>query len=73
MLNNAFHLFLQLCLATLAFAAPIVDETMMTTTKTPWQYGAGGGVIGFIVLIMDIIVFSASIPFYPIMLSDYNN
>ncbi|KAI3327892.1 hypothetical protein HD806DRAFT_339098 [Xylariaceae sp. AK1471] len=57
MLHNAFYLVLQLCLATLAFAAPIADDTMKTTASTPWQYGAGGGIIGFIVLVMDLIVF----------------
>ncbi|TRX97532.1 hypothetical protein FHL15_001810 [Xylaria flabelliformis] len=56
MLNNVFYLVLQLCLATWAFAAPIADETI-TTTSTPWQYGAGGGIIGFIVLVLDLIVF----------------
>ncbi|KAI1754744.1 hypothetical protein F4782DRAFT_491375 [Xylaria castorea] len=56
MLHNVFYLLLQLCLATWAFAAPIADETI-TTTGTSWQYGAGGGVIGFIVLVLDLIVF----------------
>ncbi|KAI0192232.1 hypothetical protein EV127DRAFT_479761 [Xylaria flabelliformis] len=56
MLNNVFYLVLQLCLASWAFAAPIADETI-TTTNTPWQYGAGGGIIGFIVLVLDLIVF----------------
>ncbi|TPX15858.1 uncharacterized protein E0L32_000192 [Thyridium curvatum] len=47
---------LQLFLAALAFAAPIADETLTTTTATPWQYGTGGGIIGVIVLILDILV-----------------
>jgi hypothetical protein len=63
-MHNAFYLLLQLCLAALAFAAPMAGETMKTNS-TPWQYGAGGGVVGFIVLILDLIVFSASISLYP--------
>ena len=57
MINAAFSMFLQLCLAALAFAAPLADETV-TTTGTPMQYGTGGGILGFIILILDIIVFS---------------
>ncbi|KAK7730375.1 hypothetical protein SLS53_009075 [Cytospora paraplurivora] len=57
MFQKAFALFLQLCLATLAFAAPLAQEVSATTLNNSWQYGTGGGVIGFIVLILDIIVF----------------
>ncbi|KAI0445586.1 hypothetical protein F4803DRAFT_507425 [Xylaria telfairii] len=57
MLHNVYYLVLQLCLAAWAFAAPLVDETMTATSKSPWQYGAGGGIAGFIVLILDLIVF----------------
>ncbi|KAJ9427917.1 hypothetical protein QL093DRAFT_2125531 [Fusarium oxysporum] len=45
MLNNAVIAFLQLWLATLAFAAPIADEVTVTGAK-PWHYGTGGGIIG---------------------------
>ncbi|KAK8062397.1 hypothetical protein PG997_014494 [Apiospora hydei] len=38
------------------FRRPLADETL-TTTGTSMQYGTGGGVVGFIVLILDIIVF----------------
>lgn len=55
-----FSLFLQLCLAALAFAAPIADETMTATWSNAQQYGTGGGIIGFIVLALDIIVWSKS-------------
>ncbi|KAF5599881.1 cardiolipin synthase [Fusarium pseudoanthophilum] len=55
MLNNAVFAFLQLCLATLAFAAPIADEVTVTGAE-PWHYGTGGGIIGFIVLVLDILV-----------------
>lgn len=50
-------LFLQLCFALLVAAAPL-DPTLSTTSQNSWQYGTGGGVIGFIVLVLDIIVFS---------------
>ncbi|CAI0646603.1 hypothetical protein CGCF415_v005316 [Colletotrichum fructicola] len=49
-------LFLQLCFALLVAAAPL-DPTLSTTSQNSWQYGTGGGVIGFIVLVLDIIVF----------------
>ena len=49
-----FNLFLQLCLAALCSAAPI------TAQDATIQYGAGGGVIGFIVLVLDILVWSKS-------------
>ena len=49
-----FNLFLQLCLAALCSAAPITAQDATT------QYGAGGGVIGFIVLVLDILVWSRS-------------
>ncbi|RYP81169.1 hypothetical protein DL769_002117 [Monosporascus sp. CRB-8-3] len=57
MFPAALSLFLQLCLAAFVAAAPIADETMTVTKATPWQYGTGGGIVGFIVLILDIIVF----------------
>lgn len=56
MFQNVLSILLQLCLASLALAAPIAGE--VTTANNSWQYGTGGGVIGFIVLILDIIVFS---------------
>ncbi|KAH9908837.1 hypothetical protein F4778DRAFT_714191 [Xylariomycetidae sp. FL2044] len=56
MFQQPLSILLQFCLAALAFAAPIADETLTTTEAAPWQYGTGGGVLGFIVLILDIIV-----------------
>lgn len=47
---------LHLALATLAMAAP----TMTIQKENAWQYGAGGGVIGFIVFILDVIVIGKS-------------
>jgi len=43
---------LHLALATLTMAAP----TMTIAKENAWQYGAGGGVVGFIVFILDVIV-----------------
>jgi hypothetical protein len=53
MFQNTLGLLLQLSLVALASAAPIAAQS-----HGNWQYGAGGGVVGFIVLILDIIVFS---------------
>jgi hypothetical protein len=54
------NFIVQLCLAILAVAAPIADKTLATTDHgNVWQYGTGGGILGFIVLILDIIVFGA--------------
>ncbi|KAI0128307.1 hypothetical protein BJ170DRAFT_682103 [Xylariales sp. AK1849] len=57
MLQRALSLFLQLCLATLAFAAPVANEITTAGHGDAWQYGTGGGILGFIVLILDILVF----------------
>lgn len=54
-----FNIILQLCLAALCYGAPIADESFKTMDATT-QYGAGGGVIGFIVLVLDILVWSKS-------------
>lgn len=52
------NLIVQLGLAALAFAAPIADETLTAASHdNAWQYGTGGGILGLIVLILDIIVF----------------
>ncbi|KAK3348725.1 hypothetical protein B0T25DRAFT_458283 [Lasiosphaeria hispida] len=56
MQNALFSAFVaQLCMASLALAAPIAETT--TTAGNAWQYGTGGGVLGLLVLILDIIVF----------------
>lgn len=51
---------LQLFLAALAWAAPIADEVTTTGMNPAQRYGTGGGIIGFIVLVLDIIVWSKS-------------
>jgi hypothetical protein len=48
---------LQLCIAALAFAAPIANEDMHVLSNAG-GYGAGGGLVGFIVLVLDILVWS---------------
>ncbi|KAH8674210.1 hypothetical protein BX600DRAFT_509396 [Xylariales sp. PMI_506] len=58
MFQNTMTLFLQLCLATFAFAAPVLDETMTAAGHgDAWQYGTGGGILGFVILILDILIF----------------
>ncbi|KAK1976848.1 hypothetical protein LZ30DRAFT_692593 [Colletotrichum cereale] len=57
---------LQLCLALLAVAAPISNPTLETAAHgNTWQYGTGGGILGFVVLVLDIIVFRT----YPLLSS----
>lgn len=54
---------LQLFLTALAVAAPVADQTVVTTAGgNAWQYGTGGGILGLIVLILDIIVFGSFFP-----------
>jgi hypothetical protein len=56
------HFLVQLFLAALALAAPIAEETVAATAGgNAWQYGTGGGILGLIVLILDIIVFGSCI------------
>ncbi|KAK4184848.1 hypothetical protein QBC35DRAFT_476902 [Podospora australis] len=61
MISNAlFSSFLsQLLLAAFALAAPLKEDSTITvkTVGNAWQYGTGGGILGLIVLILDIIVF----------------
>lgn len=58
--NYSLSVFLQFFLAMLAYAAPIADEISTKATE-PWQYGTGGGIVGFIVLVLDILVWSMSL------------
>jgi hypothetical protein len=60
---------LQLCLSAVAFAAPISamgDSSSM-------QYGAGGGVLGFVVLILDIIVWGKHERIIPVIIGEHAN
>jgi hypothetical protein len=54
MIHASFSTVLgQLLLATLAMAAPL---STAGHHDNAWQYGTGGGILGLIVLILDIIV-----------------
>lgn len=56
MLNS---LLLNLLLVSFAVA----EETLTTTVHgNAWKYGTGGGLLGFVVLILDIMVFSTLFP-----------
>ncbi|KAK4463181.1 hypothetical protein QBC42DRAFT_266166 [Cladorrhinum samala] len=58
MINSAiFSAFVaQLLWAGLALAAP-VDQVAAAGHGNSWQYGTGGGILGLIVLVLDIMVF----------------
>jgi hypothetical protein len=56
--HNTLLMLIQLSLYSFAAAAPISTESH----GNGWRYGAPGGVVGFIVLILDIIVFSKQQP-----------
>ena len=51
MLQQVLHLLLTML--AFAAAAPIEAET----AHNSWQYGVSGGIIGFIIFVLDIIVF----------------
>lgn len=53
---NMITLLLQALLFAPAFAAPMSDPTF-TVQDNAWKFGTGGGIIGLIVLVLDIIVF----------------
>lgn len=58
MFNFVVAALLQLSFFMLAEAAPV--STMGTK---PWQAGTGGGIVGFIVLVLDIIAWSTYLPY----------
>lgn len=53
MFNFVLSLLLQLSMFMMAEAAPITAQG-----AEPWQAGTGGGIVGFIVLVLDIIAWS---------------
>ena len=57
MFNFLLNTLLQLALFGAALAAP---TTQGHHGPQNWHYGLGGGIVGFIVLVLDIIVWSAS-------------
>lgn len=56
MFANALTLFMSFALFGLTFA----DEIVAKGHGDAWQYGTGGGVVGLIVLVLDIFVFRKS-------------
>lgn len=60
-MSTALLLLSHLLLATFASALPTGDVTASTAGNS-WQYGTGGGILGLIVLVLDIIVFGTSTP-----------
>ena len=59
--STLIPLLLQFAFFSLALASPIAlaDETVAASAHgNSWSFGAGGGVLGFIVLVLDIIVWS---------------
>lgn len=59
MFQIILSMLLTLGLASSAVASPISAQGH----GDAWQYGTGGGIIGFIVLILDIIIIRESISF----------
>jgi hypothetical protein len=55
MFNFVVAALLQLSFFMLAEAAPV-----SAMSAKPWQAGTGGGIVGFIVLVLDIIAWSKS-------------
>lgn len=66
MYQNTLSLLLQLALASLAAAAPVKAQS------NSWQYGTGGGIVGLIVFILDIIVIGEYLC-QPILLADISD
>lgn len=50
----------QLLLAGVGLAAPVSDVSAEGMSNS-WQYGTGGGLLGLVVLVLDVIVFSTFI------------
>ncbi|RDW71765.1 cardiolipin synthase [Coleophoma crateriformis] len=51
------HSFLTLLVQFWLFAVAMAQPITATVHDNAWKYGSGGGVVGFIILILDIIVF----------------
>jgi hypothetical protein len=59
----AFNTLISMLIQASLFALAAASETLTTTNHgNAWKYGSSGGVVGFVVLILDIIVFSMSTP-----------
>ena len=57
MFNLILAALLQLSMFLLVEAAPLTVQS-----AKPWQAGTGGGIVGFIVLVLDIIAWSKHNP-----------
>jgi hypothetical protein len=66
--HTTLYTFL-LMLASLVAAAPVEAQVSGNT----WGYASGGGVVGFIVLVLDIIVFSKLSSFLHAFPNHYSN
>ncbi|RKF58544.1 hypothetical protein OnM2_067043 [Erysiphe neolycopersici] len=53
-------LLLELCLASMSLAVPTGGNLSVTNAGNALKYGSGGSLVGFVVLILDLIVFSMS-------------
>jgi len=58
--DNSYRMFYGALLSLLSMAPVLALAAPITTTGhgDAWQYGTGGGIIGFIVLILDVMVIS---------------
>lgn len=63
MFSQALNILLQFALFSLVSAAPTFKAQ-----DNALNYGTGGGILGLIVLILDIIVFSKLLPLSPPLL-----
>lgn len=66
LLHSKLLFFLQLYLTSISVAAPtlIAADISGASPGDALKYGSGGSLVGFIVLILDIIVFSMSLIFF---------
>jgi hypothetical protein len=62
MFNYVLAALLQLSMFLLVEAAPVTIQS-----AKPWQAGTGGGIVGFIVLVLDIIAWSKSCCLLPVL------
>jgi hypothetical protein len=58
----------QLLLASLALAAPVAPNAL----DNSWQYGTGGGLLGLVIFLLDIIVFGEHL-FDPLLPANHAN
>lgn len=59
-LHSKLLLFLELCLTSMSLAVPLGGDLSVADPGNALKYGSGGSIVGFVVLILDLIVFSMS-------------